>query len=156
TVGSLAVKARWIGPARPLVTGYDLLNRVSRFVVPYTRQTWLVALTVTNVGELPIRMRATDWQLTIKPGDVQRVPLDVPFFKERWPTEAVRSEAMMLDQAMAIGHVIRTLWGDRVIEPSETATGILPFLSTAEAPTRVHLTWSAAAQPVVFQFGVRP
>lgn len=155
-VGHLTVEACWIGPARPLITGYDLIGRVSRFVVPYTRQTWLVALTVRNDGDLPYRVRAGDWDLRAEPGHLRRQPLELAFFKERWPTVAVRNEAMMLDQAMAIGHVIRTLWGDRVVEPGESVTGVLPFLAGPSAPTAATLTWTAAPAPLTLDFGAAP
>jgi hypothetical protein len=156
TAGRLQIAARWIGPARPLVTGFDLIGRVSRFVVPYTRQTWLVELSIHNDGLMPQRIRATDWELVAEPGRMRRLPLELAYFKERWPTVAVRSEAMMLDQAMAIGHVIRTLWGDRTIEPGETVTGILPFLAGTEAPKAARLNWLAAPQPLTFEFGEAP
>jgi hypothetical protein len=152
-VGPLTVAARWIGPARPLITGYDLIGRVNRFVVPYTRQTWLVEVSVRNDGQMPQRMRATDWELVAEPGHLRRMPLDLDYFKERWPTMAVRTEAMMLDQAMAIGHVIRTIWGDRTIEPGETVTGVLPFLAGPEAPQQARLTWLAAPDPLNLEFG---
>jgi hypothetical protein len=149
--GPLTIAARWIGPARPLITGYDLIGRVSRFVVPYTRQTWLVELRVHNRGAMPQRVRSTDWELVADPGRVQRHPLELTYFKDHWPTVAVRNEAMMLDQAMAIGHVIRTIWGDRTIEPDETVVGILPFLAGSEPPTATRLTWMTA--PVTLEFG---
>jgi hypothetical protein len=154
TVGPLTLEARWIGPARPLITGYDVIGRVSRFVVPYTRQTWLVELRVHNHGVMPQRVRASDWELVADPGRLQRHPLELGYFKDHWPTVAVRNEAMMLDQAMAIGHVIRTIWGDRTIEPDETVVGILPFLAGSEPPKTTRLTWMTA--PVTLEFGAQP
>jgi hypothetical protein len=105
---------------------------------------------------MPYRVRSTDWELHAEPGHLHRQPLELAFFKERWPTVAVRSEAMMLDQAMAIGHVIRTLWGDRTVEPGETVTGVLPFLAGTDAPKSARLTWSAAPQPLSVEFGDTP
>lgn len=137
----LTVEARWIGKAPPLVTAYDPLGRVSRYVVPYTRGTWLVELRVTNRGTAPVVIQAADWQLTANPGAVRRRPLTLEYFKAQWPTEAVRSEAMMLDQSLAIGQIIRTLWDERAIAPGEEVTGILPFLTGPEPPKSMRLDW---------------
>lgn len=152
SIDGLTVEARWIGKARPLVTAYDSLGRVSRYVVPYTRRTWLVELRVTNRGPAPVVIKAEDWQLTAEPGALRRRPLALDYFKAHWPTEAVRSEAMMLDQSLAIGQIIRTLWGERAIAPGEEVTGILPFLNGPGAPTKVRLDWQQQ-RAISFAFG---
>ena len=152
----LVVEARWQGTDQPLVTGQDWLGRVSRFVVPYTRDTWLVSLRITNRGQTPVVVRAADWQLIVQPGAVRRNPLPLQYFKGRWPPEAVLSETMMLDQALAIGHVIRTIWEERTIPPGGQETGTLAFAVAGEVPRQVTVEWSGGNGTVRLSWGGTP
>ncbi len=121
------ISAEWVGNAYPVSTAKSILGMTNRFVIPYTKLTSLVNLKIVNKTNKFIDFKINNLKLKALPDNVENAPLTIDFFKSRWPTFAVKSQEMLIDQSTAIGEVIRTLLRDRIIEPESTYEGFLAF-----------------------------
>lgn len=152
---------RFIGPATPLATAKAPWGATLRYVLPYTRHTELYELKVTNLGK---QVMWVDPAAISLQGDGKALaPLGLAFFERAWPGAAVTSDAELIDRSLAMSEVIQTLFVRRPLEPGESYTGILPFLTQTTPPTQLSikgfqrgktrlatdfcLSWSPSAQP---------
>lgn len=117
----------WVGNAYPLETSKTMVGTVSRFVIPYTRKTSLLKMTIENKSNSYVEIEMNQIRLidNIEKKDIN--PLSVNYFKTLWPTFAVKSQDMLIDQSFAIGDVIRTIARDKSIMPKSTYSGYLAF-----------------------------
>jgi hypothetical protein len=121
------VTAEWLGNAYPIATSTSIIGLTNRFVIPYTRLTSLIRMEIINDSAEPIDFKTKNLSLSASPVKYDSSPLTVDYFMNRWPTFAVKSQEMLIDQSTAMGEVIRTILRDRVIEPKSSYQGIIAF-----------------------------
>ena len=127
-----AWELHYLGPSAPLATARAPWGAILRYVVPYTLNTSLYELKVTNHSKQVLWVDPASISLEL--GGKAVKPLEMDFFASAWPTGAVTSDAEMIDRSMAISEVTRTLFIRRPLEPGESYTGVLPFLKADAMP----------------------
>jgi hypothetical protein len=121
------VSAEWMGNAYPVATARSIIGLTNRYVLPYTRLTSLFKMEIDNNSAKAIDFKTKNLKLSAPEAKYDANPLTIDFFMNRWPTFAVKSQEMLIDQSTAIGEIIRTILRDRVIEPNSSYQGILAF-----------------------------
>lgn len=121
------VSLEWVGNAYPLETAKTMVGSVSRFVIPYTRKTSLLKLKIENNTRDYVGFEINDVSLVELLTKKEITPLRIDYFKALWPTFAVKSQEMLIDQSFAIGDVIRTIVRDKSVIPNSTYSGYLAF-----------------------------
>lgn len=157
TIQSLHLKVQYLGEAKPLATGYSVLGLITRYVVPYTHQTLLFQLDLENKGNQPIQVQPMHIQLETSPETDPQKPLPLEYFKQTWPTQAVRTPEMLVDQSVAIGEVIRTLFTGQVLLPGRPLRGIVAFTKPESEPQMLtlkmtHIDMAPEPQTATFTF----
>lgn len=132
------VIAEWVGNGYPIATGKGVTGLTNRFVIPYTRLTSLVNLKIVNNSDKYIDFNNNDITLTVS--DTQSKPLNVDFFKNRWPSFSVKSQEMLIDRSVAIGEIIRTIIRDEKIPPKTTHQGYMAFLKVPDNAKSLNLS----------------
>jgi hypothetical protein len=136
----LSVTAEWVGNAYPVVTSKSIIGLSNRYVIPYTKLTSLVNFKIVNKTNKFIDFKINNIKLKTLPDNLEFQPLTMDFFKNRWPSFAVKSQEMLIDQSTAIGEVIRTLLRDRMVEPDSVYSGYLAFSRIPAEVMKVSLT----------------
>jgi hypothetical protein len=134
----ISVTAEWIGNAYPMVTSKGVTGLNNRFVIPYTRLTSLVHLKISNNSDKYIDFNNNDVYLSFLDNKVK--PLDLEFFKGRWPSFSVKTQEMLVDRSVAIGEVIRTILRDEKISPKSIHQGYIPFLKIPDDIKELNLS----------------
>lgn len=129
---------KYLGPSAPLATARAPWGAALRYVVPYTLNTSLYELKITNRSKQVLWVDPAKISLQLDGQPVS--PLGMEFFASAWPSGAVTSDAEMIDRSMAISEVTRTLFVKRPLEPGESYTGVLPFLRSTSNPDKLKIT----------------
>lgn len=153
----LTVSAEWLGNAYTLPTAKSIFGLNNRYVIPYTRLTSLIKMSITNKTGKYIDFSPNNIQLSSLPDNTVNKPLSIDFFKNRWPTQAVKSQEMLIDQATAVGEIIRTILRDKMIAPDSIYNGYLAFPKVKETADAAILSGSlkidGKENPISFKFG---
>jgi len=123
----VTVKARWLSHPEQVPTRNNFFGRISNYVTPYTHGTSTVRLRIENTTDQYLTVATDEVELDIPNQQEPYRPLPLDYFKRHWPVYAVRNDGMVRDQAIAISHVIRTLFSSRTMRPGEIYEGIVPF-----------------------------
>jgi hypothetical protein len=124
---NLDINLDWQGNAYPLETSKNLVGMPTRFVIPYTRNTILFKLNISNNSENYIKIDPSKIYLKTEGLDSPVNPLTIDYFKKKWPSFAVKNQEMLIDQSIAIGEVIRTIVRNDTILPNSTRDFYIPF-----------------------------
>lgn len=133
------IKVHYMGEAKPVATGYSAIGLITRYVVPYTHQTLLFQISLENQGQQPVQLQPIHIQLETTADATPLKPLPLAYFKQAWPTQAVRTPEMLVDQSIAVGEVIRTLFTGQTVLPGRTVSGTLAFLKPEIEPQTLKL-----------------
>lgn len=125
---NIIIKIGYLGPSQPLITARNLFGGIMRYVVPYTKGTALFEITVQNNFSVPVVINTEDIILETLPDSNKQSLLNLEFFKAAWPTSAVSNDIVMLDRAMAMSYVIRTIFSSTTILPDNKIKKIIPFM----------------------------
>lgn len=136
----ISVTAKWIGNGYPIATAKGITGLNNRFVIPYTRLTSLVNLKIVNNSDKFIDFNNNELSLNIAENKFK--PLDIEFFKNRWPSYSVKTQEMLIDRSVAMGEVIRTILRDEKIAPKTTHQGYVAFLKIPDNAKEVNLVTS--------------
>ena len=131
---------KWVGNGYPIATAKGVTGLKSRFVIPYTRLTSLVNIKIVNNSDKYIDLNADD--ITLNYTDNKVKPLNIDFFKTRWPSFSVKTQEMLIDRSIAIGEVVRTIVRSEKIAPKTTYQGYLPFLKVPQSAKELELLTS--------------
>ncbi len=123
----VTISAKWIGNGYSQPTAKSIFGLTNRYVIPYTRLTSLIDLKIENNSDKYVDLSIKNIKLKVSQNNDELLPLDIDFFKSRWPTFAVKSQEMLIDQSVAIGDIIRTIARDKIIEPKSSYHGYLAF-----------------------------
>lgn len=134
------IKAKWIGNAYPVSTSKSIFGMTNRYVIPYTKLTSLIQLEIDNNSDKFVEFTIKDIKLKSDQSKDELSPLTIDFFKSRWPTFAVKTQEMLIDQSIAIGDVIRTIATDRLIEPKSDYKGYLAFSRLPESTQNIEIS----------------
>ena len=132
------ISVKWIGNGYPVATAKGVTGLKSRYVIPYTRLTSLVDLKIVNKSDKNIDLQTQNFTLTFN--DNKTKPLNIDFFKSRWPVFSVKSQEMLIDRSIAMGDVIRTISRDEKIMPKSTYQGYLPFMKVPDNAKEVKIS----------------
>jgi len=136
---NIEIIAEWVGNAKPLETSKNALGLIDRYVIPYTRTTSIINLKIINNSTKYLDIKTDNIKLKIIPDEKILSPLDLDYFKNKWPTSAVATSEMLIDQSIAIGEIIRTIFKNRVIEPNSSYEGYLAFTKIPQNSKEVEL-----------------
>lgn len=131
---------KWVGNGYPIATAKGFTGLKSRFVIPYTRLTSLVNIKVVNNSDKYIDLNTDD--ITLSYADNKVKPLNIDFFKTRWPSFSVKTQEMLIDRSIAIGEVVRTIARSEKIAPKSTYQRYLPFLKVPQSTKELELLTS--------------
>lgn len=124
---NIEVNLDWQGNAYPIETSKNLAGIPTRFVIPYTRNTTLFKLKILNNSDNYIKIDPDKIILKTSHSNNEFKPLSIDFFKKKWPSFAVKTQEMLIDQSVAIGEIIRTIVKDASIMPHSTINYYIPF-----------------------------
>ncbi|GIW22875.1 MAG: hypothetical protein KatS3mg068_1882 [Candidatus Sericytochromatia bacterium] len=119
------IKISLIGNAKPFVTSKNIIGRINRFVVPYTRNTTLINIEIDNNSDNDFIFEPIRFLIKIDNNEINYLTLD--YFKKKWPTSIVLTTEQLIDQSIAIGEVIRTIVKKKLINKKEKFSFIIPF-----------------------------
>jgi len=137
---NVEIIAEWVGNAKPLETSKNALGLIDRYVIPYTRSTSVVNLKIINKSVKYLNLKTENINLKVFPENKVLYPLDLNYFKNKWPSSTIVTSDMLIDQSLAISEVIRTIFKNRIIEPNDTYEGYLAFPKISEDSKELELT----------------
>lgn len=135
----LEFELHWIGAPTSVSTDKNALGMTTRFVIPYTRKTSIFKLKINNKSSQIARISPEDITLTMKPSMQTIKPLQLNYFKNQWPTHAVQTDQMVIDQSLAISRVIQTITNRRMIPPNKSVEHLIPFRKLSSTVESVKL-----------------
>ncbi len=126
----ISISIKWVGNGYPITTALGITGLKNRYVIPYTRLTSLVNIKINNKSDKNLELNTQNINLVVN--ETQIKPLDIEYFKTRWPSFSVKTQEMLIDRSVAIGEVIRTIVRDDKITPKSSYQAYIPFLKVPE------------------------